>query len=163
MERLRDNPIPAALCGIGLTWLATSESGRSRASISTGSWEESGDGRDDSSALSEATRHIGDKAQEYAFETTTAVRRSTRRAQTQLQRMMHDNPLMVGAGALVVGAALGLSLPETERENEWMGETRDNLVNRAQDVARNAASTAQEATGEMAGEVVKRVMSGEQG
>jgi hypothetical protein len=51
-----------------------------------------------------------------------------------------------------------MSLPETERENEWLGETRDNVVEKAQDAARNVATRAQEA----AGEVTKKVVSGKE-
>ena len=53
--------------------------------------------------------------------------------------MMDENPLMVGAAAMVLGAAVGMALPETQRENEWMGEARETVVDRAQEVARTAA------------------------
>ena len=61
---------------------------------------------------------------------------------------------------LLIGAAIGLALPETERENEWLGEAREGVVDRAQELARNAASTVQEVAGEAAGQVVSRVVSG---
>ena len=50
-----------------------------------------------------------------------------------------DNPLAVGAIAAGIGAAIGFALPETERENELMGQSRDAMVDRAQDLARDAA------------------------
>jgi hypothetical protein len=58
--------------------------------------------------------------------------------------MMNDSPLLVGAGALLLGVAFGLAVPETERENEWMGEARDSVVDRAQELASEAAATIQE-------------------
>jgi hypothetical protein len=84
--------------------------------------------------------------------------RTGRRARNQFQRLLHENPLMVGAAAIVVGAAVGMALPETERENEWLGETRDNVLEKAQDAARTAATRAQEAVGDAAGEVAKKVV-----
>ena len=51
-----------------------------------------------------------------------------------------------------------MALPETERENEWLGETRDNVLEKAQDAARTAATRAQEAVGDAAGEVAKKVV-----
>ena len=67
---------------------------------------------------------------------------------------------MAGAAAAVIGAAVGLSLPETERENEWLGDAKETVMDRAQDVARNAATAVQEAAGDMAGEVAKTVVGG---
>jgi ElaB/YqjD/DUF883 family membrane-anchored ribosome-binding protein len=177
LERLRDNPIPAALCGIGLTWLATSDRGRRvQRSYIGGEYdvasveeydvspvEESSRVMDTARRAGDTARRAGEKVQQYASDATATVRRTTRHAQTQLQRVINENPLMVGAGALVLGAAVGLSLPETEHENEWMGETRDNLVEHAQDVARSAVSTVQDAAGNVADEVVKRALGGEQG
>lgn len=161
LERLRDHPIPAALCGIGLTWLATSHRGHRMERSHGGEYDVFP--VEESSSVMDTARRAGEKAQEYASEATATVRRTTRHAQSQLQRLINENPLMVGAGALVLGAAVGLSLPETEHENEWMGETRDNLLERAQDVTRNAVSTVHEAAGNVAGEVVKRAIGGEQG
>ena len=45
--------------------------------------------------------------------------------------MLNRNPLLVGAAALLAGAAFGLSLPETEAENQYLGE---GLVERAQNL-----------------------------
>jgi hypothetical protein len=74
--------------------------------------------------------------------------------------MMRENPLMVGAAAAVIGAAVGMALPETERENEWLGEAKETVVDRAQEMARNAATAVQEAAGDVAGEVTSKVISG---
>jgi hypothetical protein len=145
-----------------LTWLTTSQSGR-RQDADRDYWDDRTESwTEDAPSARDTARRGGEKAQEYASETTAAVRRTGRRAQNELQRMLNENPLMVGAGAVVLGAALGLALPETERENEWMGEARDTLLDRAQGAARNAVSSVQEATGNMAGDVVKRVIGGEQ-
>ncbi len=96
---------------------------------------------------------LGDTARERAL-------RATRRGRSRLEHMINDNPLLVGAGVLMLGAALGMALPETDAENEWMGETKEDVVDRAQDMARNAASRAQDAVGDVAGEVASRVVSG---
>jgi len=72
-------------------------------------------------------------------------------ARSGMQRMMDQNPLAVGLMGLGLGAAIGLALPETEKENELMGEQRDQLMgvaqNKVQDVAQKAQSVAQEAVG----------------
>jgi hypothetical protein len=105
-------------------------------------------------------RALTSRAGETASQARERAMRATRRTRNRLQRMMNDNPLLVGAAAIMLGAALGMALPETEAENEWMGEAKDTVVDRAQDMARTAASRAQDAAGEVAGEVASRVVSG---
>ncbi len=77
-------------------------------------------------------------------ETRNSARQTVRKTQNQLQRMLRDNPLLVGAAAVLAGAAVGASLPETERENQLMGEARDSMIDRAQEAARDAANTVKE-------------------
>jgi len=55
--------------------------------------------------------------------------------QEQYQRYMAENPLAVGAIALAVGAAIGLAIPSTRYEGELMGDTRDQLLHKAQETA----------------------------
>jgi hypothetical protein len=78
-----------------------------------------------------------------------------RRRQNQLQRMLDQSPLVVGAGALLLGVAFGLAVPETDAENQLMGEARDNVVGRVRDTARDAASQVQEAAGSIADAATK--------
>ena len=65
------------------------------------------------------------------------VQRTTRMAGQQLQTTLQQNPLAVGAVAVALGAAVGLAMPSTRIENEYMGETRDNLFDVAQQAARD--------------------------
>jgi hypothetical protein len=85
--------------------------------------------------------------------------RTTRNTTSGLQRLMRDNPLLVGAAAVLVGAAVGAALPETERENEMMGETRDTVVNQAQEMAQNAASTVKDVASNIPSQVTEAVTS----
>jgi ElaB/YqjD/DUF883 family membrane-anchored ribosome-binding protein len=104
---------------------------------------------------------VSERASDMADSARTTLRRSTRDAQNGFQRMLRDNPLLVGAAAIVAGAAVGAALPETERENELMGETRDSVIDKAQDLARNAASTVQDVAGDAVKTVTDRVASGD--
>lgn len=76
-----------------------------------------------------------------------------RKVQRQYEDTLEENPLAIGAVALALGAVVGLAIPVTEYENQWMGETKDNLVNQVQDAARGAIERVQE----VAGEVTKQV------
>jgi hypothetical protein len=61
-------------------------------------------------------------------------------------RLMKENPLAVGAVAVAVGAAVGLALPSTRIEKEYMGEASERVVDRAQQVARDAMDKVKSAT-----------------
>ena len=71
--------------------------------------------------------HLGHQAKEGAL-----------RAGRGLQRLVHENPLAVGAAAVAVGAAVGLALPSTRIEEEYMGEASEKLVDNAKQAARDA-------------------------
>ena len=65
--------------------------------------------------------------------------------QAYLQRAWRQNPLMLGVAAAVAGAVVGLGVPETERENELMGETRDRMLDSVQDTVRDKVDQVQQA------------------
>ena len=68
----------------------------------------------------------------------------SRRVEQRFNEAMRDNPLAIGAVALALGAAVGLAIPQTRKEDEWMGEARDSLVDKAQSVASEAIDKVQE-------------------
>ena len=85
------------------------------------------------------------RAQERAGELGGQARRQTQRIKTNLEHAANDNPLIVAIGATVVGLAIGLLLPGTERENEMMGPARDQLMDRAEKTAERVKDAAAEA------------------
>ena len=103
------------------------------------------------------TSDVSHRASHMMSDAKDRWQRTTRSTTNGLQRLMRDNPLLVGAAAVLVGAAVGAALPETERENEIMGETRDNMVNQAQEMAQNAASTVKEVASNIPTQVTEAV------
>lgn len=51
---------------------------------------------------------------------------------------IEENPLAVGAVAFAIGAAIGFAIPVTRKENEYLGEYRDAVVEKAQEAAQDA-------------------------
>ena len=173
IETIRANPVPAALTGIGLTWLFASarsqSSGRSRyyrgrtydaydyppsydyesaTTIGPSSAGEAlGRTRDrvgeTASRAQDRAGKVASQAQDKVSNAGDQVQYQTRRANDQLQRMLGQNPLTVGALSLGLGAAIGLDLPQTSREHEVMGEARDTLVEKAQEKAGEAQEKVQ--------------------
>ncbi len=62
--------------------------------------------------------------------------------------LVREQPLVLGAIGLAVGAAVGALLPGTEAEDRLMGETRDDLAERARATAEEGYQRAAEAAGE---------------
>jgi hypothetical protein len=147
----RENPIPLALIGVGAAWWLTNWSRRSASSFGRTTYGRS-DRPDYSREYRAARQPLATGARMSSLATP---RQEYARRRTHLRRTGEQNPLLVGAGALMIGAAFGLALPETETENEWMGETRDNVMDRARDIARDAANQVQEAAGSLADEAKK--------
>ena len=63
----------------------------------------------------------------------------------QIETMVRKYPLAVGAAAVLIVESLGMVVPETEQENELMGEARDTALERAQQVATGTVDRVKEA------------------
>jgi hypothetical protein len=167
-EGARQNPIPALMIGAGVAWMLFDrnrgrDDGRAewsrysppryRYSDDDVEYRSTGARRRESSVAGVNTEGLTTWAREAGGE----ARQTAQRAQNGLQRMLRQNPLLVGAAAVLVGAAVGASLPETERENELMGEARDTVVDRAQHAAEHAVSAVKEAANDVVGDTVNKV------
>ena len=88
-------------------------------------------------------------AGETASSLTTQAQYGAQRLEDRFQQSLRTNPLAVGAMALALGTAIGLALPQTERENAPMGEARDMLVERAQELAQETIRKVQQVASEV--------------
>ncbi len=143
--RIRSNPLPVLLAGVGLTWLAFSDGGSNRQRAYRREQPSTDESRSQSDRTDAPRRTLAD------------ARQTLRSGRYQLESMVRDYPLAVGAAALLIGASLGMAVPESERENEWMGEARESAVRRAQDAASGAVDRVKDA----AAEVVTRAAIGD--
>ena len=90
-------------------------------------------------SVTQAATHVGHKINN----ATDALREQTAHTADQAKRGLQDalreQPLtLVGAG-LALGALLGAGLPSTRREDELMGETRDELLDSAKEAGQKQA------------------------
>jgi ElaB/YqjD/DUF883 family membrane-anchored ribosome-binding protein len=182
MDRIRENPVPAAIAATSLVWLAFS--GRRRDAhmrdaiygstrdgdarlwetrIST-DMENVGTTYDDdlesSGSVRERAGRAVERAQSVTSEAGSRLRDVTSRAQDGARRLTHENTMAAGAIAAAIGVAIGLALPETRREQELMGEARDSVVGKAKEAARGVAQRVQSAAeqvGKAAGEAVSGI------
>jgi len=93
---------------------------------------------------------VGETASNLASGTVEAAGNIAEQAQYQAMRLedsfqsvLRTNPLAVGAVTLALGTAIGLALPQTQRENQLMGEARDTLLERAQNLAQETVEKVQ--------------------
>lgn len=171
---IRQNPLPAALAAIGIGWLWSHRAQDASPSRygSTAAWN-SGYSGIQAPAYGDATKEgsavgqIGGQAKQMAGQVMDRVqseagqlsdRASHMQAQAgQMQRQakgfwqtVEENPLAVGAVGTLLGGFVGLVLPETEQEQQLMGETRDRVLGSAQEVAGQTAEKVQQVAKEAA-------------
>ena len=149
VDRLRNNPIPALMTGVGVAWLLMSNGERYR-----------GNGDRYRPYLRQVTaqlsyRTASDRTTDWSTETGEGRRMASpngrsamRNGVRQIETMVRQYPLAVGAAAVLIGASLGMVVPETERENELMGEARDTALERAQEVATGTCRSRQGSCGD---------------
>jgi ElaB/YqjD/DUF883 family membrane-anchored ribosome-binding protein len=167
VEVIRENPLPVIAVGAGVTWLLTQ---RSRSDVSgdrmaryayTGPERRQGHGiksrvgdavsgvkdtvSEAAGGVAERAGELKDRAGERIDDWGNQARWQSRRIKTNLEHTADENPLVLAVGAAVVGLALGLLLPGTQRENELMGPARDQLVDRAEETVERAKDAAVEA------------------
>lgn len=91
-------------------------------------------------SLSDAASKVGTVAgqvQAAAGNLSAQVQDHTQRGAGWFSRTLQENPLAIGAMAIVFGAGLGFAVPESGYEHQLLGETRDKLADKAQEAAQD--------------------------
>ncbi|HET9727188.1 MAG TPA: DUF3618 domain-containing protein [Gemmatimonadales bacterium] len=172
IDFITEHPLPVAAVGLGAIWLFTLRKG-GRSDVSgdrmarfayTGPERREPNGHpglgrrlvdraasmrhtveDAASQAGERMGELKDRAEQRAGRLGDTARARARDAKGGLQDMMEENPLLLVAGAAVLGLALGMLLPETDPERRLMGETRDQLGERVSNVAHRVKDAAVDA------------------
>jgi hypothetical protein len=160
VDTITRNPVPAALVGIGVGWLALSRRPASQYPYG-GSWRKYGPESTtdrDPSAVGSVQRRAGQMADDvgrtvddvagrvgrFAGDFPDDVRSTADEIGAQAGRLFQSNPLAVGAIAAAVGTALGLALPATQAERRAISRPTRQLMARAEDVATDALDSAEQ-------------------
>jgi hypothetical protein len=95
--------------------------------------------------ISAAAHAAGEKitaATQTTRETATHLARDAemqgRRLRTTVRRTYESNPILAGAAVMAAGTAIGLAIPSTGHEDAWMGSVRDQVMDKAGDMAHAA-------------------------
>lgn len=189
VDRIRENPLPAAITGLGLFLLFRGKHddqdrfvdyeampvgmqvGTEYDEYATTGRDEGMRGRAEAAKdrVSEAAHSASDRvhdATDTAREKARAAKQSasrglhqagqrtremSRRAGMQARRARRgfwdefgDNPLVMGAAGIALGALLGAIIPETDKEDELMGGAAQRVRDRAKHEARDQANRVRE-------------------
>ena len=168
MDTVKRNPFPVALIGIGAGWLVMSgrDSGKSRrdydddyrqtyysgsprgpyAGMTSQRMTSEGE-RDEPGLTEKAGQQAGQmtqQAQQHIEHYSDQAQQMAGQAQSTLQRFMNENPLAAAAIALGVGFAVGYAVPETQKEDELLGEAHAAAMHRAAQMMDSAIDKASE-------------------
>ena len=168
IDAVKSNPVPFALIGAGAGLLAMKAyRGNSGGSSSS---RRSGGGRKRAlSASAEETTDTENGGSETRLGKVTGAVSGTfgtayekvsdigGSAYETYEEQVQNNPLVVGAVALAVGAAVGFAIPSTRYEGELMGEARDQLVDKAQSAASGLVDQAQSVATDLVGQAKEAV------
>jgi Protein of unknown function (DUF3618) len=164
LDRIREHPVPAALAAASLAWLAFAKRPQrdyvgppynmrpereSRYGVSDeGEWE------------GDANRGIDSQRGVPGWESgprsgaVSRIKGVGQETRLGMQRMARQNTLSAGLIAAGIGVAIGFVLPETNRENELLGEARDSMVDRGKSAAKDAAQKVQDTAKKVASEAL---------
>ncbi len=144
----KNNPLPIALVGIGLTWLmALGRQPAQHQGYGAYDSESSGPGmREKASGMMQgaservgsAKSQIGDTVssmRERASQVSGTAREQWERARGGIDYMIHEQPLALGAIGIAIGAVLAAAAPRTRKEQELMGEASRDLVEKTKEAA----------------------------
>jgi hypothetical protein len=92
--------------------------------------------REKASGIAQGARETVESVEERAARLRERARLQVRDAKIGFWQTLDQQPLVVGAAAIAIGLVAGLLVPSTRREDELMGERRDDLMQRAQERGR---------------------------
>ena len=167
-DQMWKNPIPLALIGLGVGMLVMKNyrgqsygngstqrkfpQGRS-SSYSLGDVGQPRQTTQQQSTGASTLNQVKETASDLANRSTQTLNELGTKAKNGASRfgeIMRDNPLAAGAVAIAAGTAVGLLIPSTQIESEYIGDTGERLVERVEDAARDALGKVQDAAKQMA-------------
>jgi hypothetical protein len=155
-DTIRRNPLPVLLTAAGVVWLtaavASSRSGRSGGSDTPRRrWRGDGGGAHIDEDMASFDDFSGGQGYARSSSERDWSERRERDCQSesgwqqdsQLVRLVREQPLALGALALAAGALLGAALPMTDYENRMMGPSRNRFSSRGRDDGRSQSGASQ--------------------
>jgi uncharacterized protein YjbJ (UPF0337 family) len=93
---------------------------------------------------SDQARDLADDVVDQGHAAVDTVRDLAQRGRRSIMEVMEQEPLVLGAIGMAVGAAIGAMLPGTDLEDETVGDMRDSLLREAGQAVDQAAGSARQ-------------------
>lgn len=145
LDTITRNPLPAAMVGVGLGWLAMSGRSRQNGDRVQVNARRTDPMRQARVRADEMATEVGDamdraavRAGELVDEVPERVRTTAGRIGETASDVFRGSPLAVGAIAVAVGAAVGLALPATPVERRTLGQPARQAIRKVEEVATEA-------------------------
>ena len=160
---MRRNPIPVALIGLGLGMLMVRSfrgnghdyetrypTPRTPQDFSGGQTQYGANTGQRLSQVKETASDLAHRSTDALSDLgTTAKDTAVVRSAHVVRNVLRENPLAMGAVAVAAGTAVGLVLPSTRLESEYIGEASEQLIDKAQEAARGAIDKVQNVAQQM--------------
>jgi hypothetical protein len=155
MNLIRQNPVPSALAGLSIGYLLMNGSGATqspaayraagqvRGTTQRVAGEVQGTAEELAGRVQSAASQVTGQAQQTASQIGGDLDYQALRTRMRFEEIVNDNPLLVGAAAFVLGAAIGLPVPQTPQESSLMGSASSEVIDRAQSAAQDAVRRVQ--------------------
>lgn len=164
LDTVKSDPVPLALLGVGISWFLINRARRagngssieyheapavSGSEVGGAAEEISGNVRaraqQFASQAKDKASELAGKSREAAERFTQFARERASGASSRIQDMIQEHPLTAVSVALGIGAAIGLALPVTRKEQGMMGSASGSLMQKARHTARETMQKAQHA------------------
>lgn len=89
--------------------------------------------KDTGERVVEKVRETGDRLTDRTDAAMYRVRNTARNTARRVESQYDESPIGLGAVALALGLAVGLSIPRTRKETELMGDARDRLMDKTRE------------------------------
>ena len=167
-DKMWKNPIPVALIGLGVgmlvvrnfsngktttaprTSLPNRRTNYSLGDVGQARQPQLSTGPSTLNQVKETANDLAARAKDSATDLAARAKDGASAVGSRFSEVLRENPLAVGAVAVAAGTAIGLVLPSTRFESEYIGDTGEKIVDKVEDVARGALDKVQDAAKQMA-------------
>lgn len=133
-SRVKNNPLPMILTGVGLSWLMLSSRDSGSAVQAPQGKSRAGGARRLADAVSDTAADSRQKASamgDRLHDATENASASAQEARDGLTQFYREQPLLAGSLGIAIGAALGALVPPTAMEDDMLGKSSDRSIEAA--------------------------------
>lgn len=146
---VRHHPLPVAAGGLAMAWILFKPKSTSvdagheysvndPAEFSGFRYDRSQDRHASTQAHSQESKTLNQGLRASARWPMEKAHESTDQLKRGLETMAFEQPLLLGALGIALGAAMGAALPESDSERQWLGPVRDQTVDKIKQEGKQA-------------------------